>query len=64
MTTKYHEMKLEEARRAKIAETAKNVSKLAEMTDVNLDDPSNGLSLKERISDLETAVCEIVDSIT
>lgn len=40
-----------------------NVSTIAALTDVDLDspDPSRGLSLKERIDDLETALCELLD---
>lgn len=40
-----------------------NVEAIAEVTDINLENPSQGLSLKERINDLEVALCEILDSL-
>ena len=42
-----------------------NIQTIAEMTDVDLDsdNPSGELSLKERINDLEIAICELMDSL-
>ena len=42
-----------------------NIATIAEMTDIDLDseDPSGELSLKERINDLEIAICELMDSL-
>lgn len=63
MIDKYRRMKLEEARNAMIELNHQNVEAIAEVTDVNLENPSQGLSLKERINDLEVAICEILDSM-
>lgn len=43
----------------------KNIQTIAEITDVDLDapDPTTELSLKERINDLEIAICELMDSV-
>ena len=42
-----------------------NMRVIAELTDVDLDaaDPTLEISLKERINDLEIAVCEIMDAM-
>ena len=46
-------------------EQCEQIKTIAELTDVDLeaDDPSHGLSLKERINDLEIAICELLDSL-
>ena len=42
-----------------------NIQVIAEITDVDLEapDPTSELSLKERINDLEIAVCELMDGL-
>ena len=42
-----------------------NIRVIAELTDVDLDaeDPTLEISLKERINDLEIAICEIMDAM-
>ena len=42
-----------------------NIRAIAELTDVDLDspDPEKEISLKERVNDLEIAVCELMDTL-
>ena len=42
-----------------------NIRTIAELTDVDLDspDPTLEISLKERINDLEIAICELMDAM-
>lgn len=39
------------------------IHEIADLTDVNLEEPNQGLSLKERINDLEIAICELLDAM-
>lgn len=63
MTEKYHQMKLEEARRALINKNAENLRSVADAINIDFSNPDHGLGLKERIDDLEAAICELVEVI-
>lgn len=39
------------------------IHEIADLTDINLEEPNQGISLKERINDLEIAICELLDSL-
>lgn len=63
MKENYHKKKLEEARIAAIQTYREQIDTIASLTDINLEDPDEGLSLKERINDIEIALCELLDII-
>ena len=60
MIETYRKIKREEARNAAIQQYREQIDTL---TDINLEEPNEGLSLKERINDIEIALCEILDTI-
>ena len=63
MIENYRKLKEEEYRRALVYQTRDQIQEIAELTDINLEEPSQGLSLKERINDLEIAICELLDAM-
>lgn len=63
MIENYRKIKREEARNAAIQQYREQIDTIASLTDINLEEPNEGLSLKERINDIEIALCEILDTI-
>ena len=63
MIETYRKIKREEARNAAIQQYREQIDTIASLTDINLEEPNEGLSLKERINDIESALCEILDTI-
>ena len=63
MIENYKKLKAEEARNAAIATYKDQIQAIAALIDINLEEPEQGLSLKERINDLEIAICELMDLI-
>lgn len=63
MIETYRKIKREEARNAAIQQYREQIDTIASLTDINLEEPNEGLSLKERINDIEIALCEILDTI-
>ena len=61
MIENYKKLKAEEARNAAIVQYKEQIQAIAALTDINLEEPGQGLSLKERINDLEIAICELMD---
>ena len=63
MIEKYRKLKEEEDRRALVYKERDQIQAIADLTDIDLEDPTQGLSLKERINDLEIAICELLDAM-
>ena len=61
MIENFKKKKQEEARNAAIASYKTQIETIAALTDIDLEEPEQGLSLKERINDLEIAMCELLD---
>ena len=63
MIEHYRKIKAEEARIAQLKQQRQEIDTIANLTDIDLKDPAQGLSLRERINDLEVALCELLDSL-
>lgn len=63
MISNYKKLKQEEARNAAIALYRTEINKIANLTDIDLEAEEQELTLKERISDIEIALCELADKI-
>lgn len=61
MIENFKKKKQEEARNSAIASYKTQIETIAALTDIDLEEPEQGLSLKERINDLEIAMCELLD---
>ena len=63
MIQNFKKLKQEEARNAAIASYREEINKIAALTDIDLEAEEQGLTLKERINDIEVALCELLDTI-
>ena len=63
MIETYRKLKKEEARNAAIAQYREEINKIADLTDIDLEAEEQELTLKERINDIEVALCELLDTI-
>lgn len=63
MIENYKKIKQEEAKNAAIVQYREEINKIASLTDIDLTAEQQELTLKERINDIEVALCELVDTI-
>ena len=63
MKEKFHNLKKEEARNAAIAQYRAEIDKIAELTDIDLAAEEQPLPLRDRITDIELALCELYDAL-
>lgn len=61
----FHDKLMEENTRAVAMDALTKLKTIANMTDIDLEaeDPTKEISLKERINDLEIAVCDLMDML-
>ena len=61
----FHDKLMEENTRAVAMDALTKLKTIAHMTDVDLDsdEPEKEISLKERVNDLEVAVCDLLDML-